>query len=186
MVCHFVCFAAYLQRREFNVIVVDWGAMAKLSIDALSFLAYTLVTDNVQLVGKLVAEFVIAINSAFGICNFGNIHLVGFSLGAHVAGVAGYEVWAQTGLGIGRITGLDPAGPNFDLNSDLNRKLDRTDAEFVDVIHTCAGLLGTGLELGTVEFYVNNGRDQPGCEPGFLAALFNKVTGTASNYNLVL
>ena len=34
-----------------------------------------------------------------------------------------------------RISGLDPAGPCFK-NYNKNNKLDKTDAEYVDVIHT--------------------------------------------------
>lgn len=44
-------------------------------------------------------------------------------------------------------------------------KLDPSDADFVDVIHTCSGVLGFEAPIGTVDFYPNNGTPpQPGCE----------------------
>ena len=41
----------------------------------------------------------------------------------------------QDSYKVGRITGLDPASLFF-LGADKSVKLDKTDAEFVDVIHT--------------------------------------------------
>lgn len=65
------------------------------------------------------------------------IHLLGFSLGAHVAGTAS-EMLKQKGHLIGRITGLDAASPLFRSNHfrEKYKKLDRSDARFVDVVHT--------------------------------------------------
>lgn len=58
--------------------------------------------------------------------------------------------------------GLDPAAPGFD--STTTGRLDVSDAEFVDVIHTCIGYLGWFDALGTVDFYPNGGYPtQPGC-----------------------
>ncbi|KAL2713510.1 phospholipase A1 member A-like isoform X2 [Vespula squamosa] len=41
--------------------------------------------------------------------------------------------------------------------------LDETDAHFVDVIHTGAGILGQWGPNGHADFYVNGGSSQPGC-----------------------
>lgn len=46
--------------------------------------------------------------------------------------------------------GLDPAKPMFENMSDKDGTLDPTDADFVDVIHTCAGMLGYSKPLGHV------------------------------------
>lgn len=49
------------------------------------------------------------------------------------------------------------------LASDKTR-LDLTDAIFVDVIHSCGGILGYLQSLGKVDFYPNAGTAvQPGC-----------------------
>lgn len=61
-----------------------------------------------------------------------------------------------------RITGLDPAMPGFSTVTDSN-KLDRTDGEFVDILHTNAFLQGVVQQSGDVDFYMNGGVLQPGC-----------------------
>lgn len=61
------------------------------------------------------------------------------------------------------ITGLDPAYPTFN-SRPKSMKLDKGDAEFVDVIHSCGGYLGYAEPLGHVDFYPNGGSFfQPGC-----------------------
>lgn len=46
----------------------------------------------------------------------------------------------------------------------LPLRLDSSDAEFVDVIHTDAGIFGYPTSIGHVDFYPNNGiSPQPGC-----------------------
>lgn len=46
--------------------------------------------------------------------------------------------------------GLDPAKPMFEDTSTNDGSLDKSDAEFVDVIHSCGGLLGYAKPLGHV------------------------------------
>jgi hypothetical protein len=43
-----------------------------------------------------------------------DIHALGHSLGAHVAGIIGNNLKLEFGKKIGRVTGLDPAAPNYD------------------------------------------------------------------------
>ncbi|KAK3864249.1 hypothetical protein Pcinc_030039 [Petrolisthes cinctipes] len=101
-----------------------------------------------------------------------NVHIIGHSLGSHVAGYAGERV-----TGLGRITGLDPADPFFQFMPPAVR-LDPTDANFVDVIHTDAGQFslsgGYGLlqPVGHVDFYPNGGKQQAGCEQSPTPPLF--------------
>jgi Lipase len=46
----------------------------------------------------------------------------------------------------------------------MSVQLDKSDADFVDVIHTCGGFLGFARPLGHVDFYPNGGSFvQPGC-----------------------
>lgn len=57
-------------------------------------------------------------------------------------------------------------------------RLDETDAEFVEVIHTNGdtfnmGGAGTLQRLGTVDFYANGGWIQPGCNRGVPQAVFD-------------
>ncbi|KAG0411174.1 hypothetical protein HPB47_011702, partial [Ixodes persulcatus] len=74
-----------------------------------------------------------------------DVHIIGFSFGAQVAGFFGRNFKKSTGTTIWRITALDPAGPLF---NDTDVYVCKKDATFVDVIHTSGGY-GIGyVELG--------------------------------------
>lgn len=71
---------------------------------------------------------------------------------------------------------LDPALPMFENLSDPDNVLDRTDAEFVDVIHTCSGSLGHDENLGHADFFPYGGRSiQPDCN------IINDLFGVCSH-----
>lgn len=58
------------------------------------------------------------------------LHLMGHGLGAHIFSYFGKNI-----TGLGRITGFDPAQPGFE-GCSKEVRLDKSDANFVDVIHT--------------------------------------------------
>lgn len=58
--------------------------------------------------------------------------------------------------------GLDPALPLYATPVD-GKKLDKSDADFVDVIHTSVGIFGKLEPSGHSDFYVNGVAIQPGC-----------------------
>ncbi|WAR24707.1 LIPR1-like protein [Mya arenaria] len=138
---------------DYNVIVVDWQHGATIP--------YEQATANTRIVGAQIAQLVnklVQVASA----QTADFHIIGHSLGAHICGYAGERI-----PGLGRITGMDPAGPYFE-NTDIQVRLDPSDADFVDIIHTDGGgisNLGFGVtqELGHVDFYPNGGVQQPGC-----------------------
>lgn len=91
-----------------------------------------------------------------------SIHLIGFSLGAHVAGFTGKLVRNKLNTTLGRITALDPARPCF---ARPEYRLARDDAQFVHVIHSSTGVLGIEEPLGHADVYVNGVRGrQPECQ----------------------
>ena len=61
------------------------------------------------------------------------------------------------------LPGLDPAGPWFDVDDDSVR-IDKTDAEWVDIIHTNGRSLGIGRPVGDADFFPNKAGRQPGCD----------------------
>lgn len=65
------------------------------------------------------------------------------------------------------IKGLDPALPLFNNYENLADRLDPSDAQHVQVIHTNGGLLGYQLPLGHADFYPNGGQNQKGCTDAF-------------------
>lgn len=62
----------------------------------------------------------------------GHLHVVGFDIGAHIAGIAGKHT---TNGRIDKITGLDPSRVGFNINQSVNR-LAAGDARFVEVFIT--------------------------------------------------
>ncbi|XP_014087328.2 pancreatic triacylglycerol lipase [Bactrocera oleae] len=144
---------AYVDRGNVNVFAINWSDQAN-NIYYLEPARYT-----VQ-VGRAVARLIDLLVEDKG-AEPKDIHLIGHSLGAHIMGYAG----SYTKYRVGRITGLDPARPAFEGNTGPENHLDATDADFVDVIHTCAGILGFKQPIGTVDFYPNGGGAfQPGCK----------------------
>ncbi|XP_053151783.1 endothelial lipase isoform X2 [Hemicordylus capensis] len=145
-----------LQEREkdANVVVVDWLALAHQ--------LYTDAVNNTRVVGKEVAKLLDWLQEK-ELFQLQNVHLIGYSLGAHVAGYTGNYAHGT----IGRITGLDPAGPMFE-GADPNKRLSPDDADFVDVLHTYTretlGIsIGIQMPVGHIDIYPNGGDFQPGC-----------------------
>lgn len=95
-----------------------------------------------------------------GGASYDSFHILGASLGAHVAGYAGHFSSQK----IARITGLDPSGPLFH-SVPAQDRLDPTDAHFVDIIHTAGKWVGNDDISGHVDYFPNLGlAPQPGCE----------------------
>lgn len=144
---------------ECAAIIIDWGGGASPP--------YVQAVANIRLVGAITAHVVHMLYEELRLPNLDKVHITGHSLGAHLSGYAGYHLQRDFGLKLGRITGLDPAAPLF-TDTDPIVRLDRTDAQFVDIIHSDAnplmkGGLGIIQRLGHVDFYPNGGFDNPGC-----------------------
>ncbi|ODN02419.1 Pancreatic triacylglycerol lipase [Orchesella cincta] len=134
---------------QYNIIVVDWGALStpknqtNLGLTPLNDLAknpfYQAAVRNVPKVGRRIAEFIEFLINETYLDNPSSVYLAGFSLGAQVAGSAGYEVKQNMSDPIGRITGLDPAGPLYQSQTNNALKLESSDASFVDIISNGGG-----------------------------------------------
>ncbi|XP_014220056.1 pancreatic lipase-related protein 2-like [Copidosoma floridanum] len=149
---------AYLKYQDVNVIVVGWGILAA---DP-----YPTAANNTRRVGEYLGLFLDFLSRESNL-EYKDVHMCGHSLGSHVAGFTGAFLDGR----IGRITGLDPASPLFETANGVadpaDIRLDPTDAQFVDVIHTSGTAFGFLAAIGHSDFYPNSGKfPQPGCNFG--------------------
>ncbi|XP_028277081.1 lipase member H [Parambassis ranga] len=138
-----------LDRKDMNVVVVDWNRGA-------TNVNYLKAVENTHKAAGNLTAFIKRMQDHGASLN--DIHMIGVSLGAHISGFIGANLNGQ----VGRITALDPAGPMF-TSLPPEGRLDPTDAQFVDVLHTDIDALGFRETLGHIDFYANGGTDQPGC-----------------------
>ncbi|XP_011885171.1 PREDICTED: lipase member I isoform X4 [Cercocebus atys] len=147
-----------LNEEDMNVIVVDWNR------GATTFIYDRAVKNTRKVAVSLSGHIKNLLKHGASLDNF---HFIGMSLGAHISGFVGKIFNGQ----LGRITGLDPAGPKFSRKPPY-RRLDYTDAKFVDVIHSNSHGLGIREPLGHIDFYPNGGRKQPGCPKSIFSAYY--------------
>nr|KAF7420604.1 hypothetical protein H0235_010901 [Vespula pensylvanica] len=146
--------------KNMSVFSIDWKKGAcNGGASLLEYAGYFKAVENTREVGRYVANFTKILVEEYKI-PLANILLIGHSLGAQVAGFAGKALQKLIGKYY-QIVGLDPAGPFFNLNS-CSQRICETDARYVQIIHSSVPL-GTERTLGTIDFYMNNGIFQPGC-----------------------
>ncbi|XP_030383959.1 inactive pancreatic lipase-related protein 1 [Scaptodrosophila lebanonensis] len=132
-----------LQSQPVHVVSIDYGSLVRWPC------YYPWAVQNAPIVAKCLAQFVDGLLDA-GIYTRDHIHLIGFSLGAQVAGMSANYLKRK----LKRITGLDPAGPGF-MTAWSHEKLDSSDADFVDVIHTDPFFFSLLPPMGHADFYPN-------------------------------
>lgn len=136
-----------------NSCVVDWSKIATTT--------YKVAAGDARKVGERIGDFILSLQNHIPL---DKVSMLGVSLGAHIAGIAGQ--W--TGGRVDAIYGLDPAHPRFTLPmKPESDRLDTSDANFVQVLHTTSGVLGTPFNIGHQDWYADDGKiPQKGCEPG--------------------
>ncbi|KAH8338355.1 hypothetical protein KR059_001106, partial [Drosophila kikkawai] len=156
---------AWFQYGDYNMIAVDWSRGRSLE--------YATSVAGAPGAGKKVAALLDFLVTGYGM-SLDTLEIVGFSLGAHVAGHTGKQL--TTGKA-GKIVGLDPASPLISY-SKSEKRLSSDDANYVESIQTNGAILGFTQPIGKAAFYMNGGRSQPGC--GI------EVTGSCSHTRAVL
>lgn len=136
-----------LKKSDMQVILMDWSKLVPGG-------CYLTSVYNVRFAGRCLSDLITSMKRPSS-----GLHVIGFSLGGHVAASAADFLAPYK---IPRITGLDPALPFF-WGFGSQRRLGKDDGIFVDVIHTNAFVEGHFLTLGHVDFFVNGGVIQPGC-----------------------
>lgn len=129
---------------------VDWGA------GAITW-NYPLARQRINEVAKVTGGFISHLSKNSGL-RYENLTLIGFSLGAHVVGLTGKKFAGGT---VAKIIGVDPAGPLFDVKDPKNR-LTADSAAYTECIHS-GFTMGIKDPICRADFYINSGKDQPGC-----------------------
>ena len=96
--------------------MVDWGKLA-----CTAHQEYSTAVKNVGKVGQHVGKFISWLHTE-SLVSLNNTHIVGHSLGSHVAGKAGDTVNRTVGYPVGRITGLFTTRRKIKLHLRLLRK----------------------------------------------------------------
>lgn len=124
------------------VIFVDWSRFG-------SFLPYTTARGNIQTAAGAIAKFMDYLADELN-ADHDKMTLIGFSLGAHVAGMVGQNI------SIGRIIGIDPAGPLFSVD-EFDKRLNNDSAQYVECIHT-GGWMNLQDHICTNDIFINGGK----------------------------
>ncbi|MFT7818267.1 phospholipase A1 member A-like [Arapaima gigas] len=151
---------ALVAAEDVNVLAVDWLYQASFP--------YMSVVQHYREVGLEVSVLINALKEKGS--SLESFHFICVSLGAHVCGFIG----TLFGGKLGRITGLDPAGPLVKKQDKFDR-LDPSDALFVEAIHTDSDNFGISIPIGHVSFFLNGGKDQPGCSQSKISSVYSYV-----------
>lgn len=170
-----------LNSSDANVFLVDWSGGARPSFVG----DYGAAVASTGLVAELLASFIDALMRASNQTDASRFHLIGHSLGAHIAGYIGYSLPK-----LGRITALDPAGPcftnatatapsrsqvgrasraahpNIGAAGDIGfgrRRLSPASAKLVVALHTDIAVFGLRENVAHYDVYVNGGYRQAQC-----------------------
>lgn len=140
---------ALLKRVDANVFILDYTAAA---IDTNFFQSIS----DIRVAGRLGAIVMLKAGISPD-----KLHLIGHSLGVHTIAYTANYLTEKKGKPA-RFTSLEPAKPFFE-SFDNEVKQDKSDAKYVDVVHTSIGQFGYSFSSGHIDFFVNGGIRQPGC-----------------------
>ena len=124
---------AYFTVGEFNILIVDYGEAVK--EPCLSQIEWSprFASLCISQLVKYIARHPRGVAPDY-------MHFIGYSVGAHMSGLVANYLKPSEGK-IGRITGLDPTIFVY-AGSNNSKDLDPSDAHFVDILHSSAGILG--------------------------------------------
>uniref|UniRef100_A0A6G1SK13 Lipase member H n=1 Tax=Aceria tosichella TaxID=561515 RepID=A0A6G1SK13_9ACAR len=161
-----------------NLFIINWNYAARGII-------YPRAVANIPIVASYVTRFINEKLIDEAHVEPRRIQLIGHSLGAHLAGFIGKNTRSK----VGRIYGLDPAGPCFGTISGplypASKRLAPNDAEEVITIQTNSALLGIERPLGKYSVYVEGGANQPGCKSSGVLRSLGTLTWDGGDFDTV-
>lgn len=165
-------------RVNHNLFIINWNFAAR-------GILYPRAVANIPIVASYVTRFVNDKLLGEARVDPRRVQLIGHSLGAHLAGFIGKNTRSK----LGRIYGLDPAGPCFGTISGplypASKRLAPTDAEEVITIHTNTALLGIEKPIGKYSVYVEGGSVQPGCKGGGVLKSLQTLTWDGGDFDTI-
>ncbi|XP_041988003.1 phospholipase A1-like isoform X2 [Aricia agestis] len=153
----------YLQAGEINTFLLNWEKEANSGDSVIGYvLKYpTTAVPNAIKVGKTCGIALDIMSDST--LNLETTHLLGHSLGAHLVGFCGTELQSYDKI-VGRVTGMDPAGPGFAGPISLHG-ITETCGTFVDAYHTDPGVFGIDEPVAQLDVWFNcDDKYQPKCE----------------------
>lgn len=163
------------QRVDHNLFIINWNNAAR-------GIFYPRAVANIPAVAGQVVRFIDLLKKREQV-EPRQIQVVGHSLGAHVAGFIGQNTR------VGRIYGLDPAGPCFGAYAGFlypsSSRLSPEDADEVITIQTNSALLGHDKALGSYSVFVEGGEVQPGCKGGGVLKSLSTLTWDGGDFDTV-
>uniref|UniRef100_A0A182QII3 Lipase domain-containing protein n=1 Tax=Anopheles farauti TaxID=69004 RepID=A0A182QII3_9DIPT len=137
-----------------NYCLLDWRAYAEFGYQITARRSVPLVAQQLFAFLQMISVLYFPLE---------RVSLIGFSMGGQIAGLTGKLLPGR----LGTIYALDPAGPLFSHPIDIGptRRLDASDAKYVQVIYTSRYTVGFGKLVGTQNFLSNDGyHPQPPCK----------------------
>ena len=121
-----VFFQDILSVADANVFGVDWRRT--------HCAEFFMTAAKVPAVGAFVGHFVSKLHLDKNL-DLDLVTLVGYSTGAHAFGHTGRTVTQETGKKVGKISGLEPNKPYFDMQ-DESLRINKEDGQLVEIVHT--------------------------------------------------
>ncbi|XP_047508855.1 phospholipase A1-like isoform X1 [Pieris napi] len=159
---------AYMELKDntdVNYVLLNWEKEATSKVAGPIIQYPTTGIKNAKKIGEQLGVVLLEL-SKHGL-DLDKVHLIGHSLGSHLLSATGKKLQKKKKI-VGRITGLDPAGPLYN-KPTLLKGLNKDDAVFVVAIHTNPQLYGTSNNVGHIDIWPNcDLKLQPGCPHKFL------------------
>ena len=156
-------------KKQLGVLVIDWEESSRWKNVFEPWSDYSKAVKNTRCLAEIAAGLLEHLSS------HPSLHCIGHSLGAHVCGFMSNKLLEKGGRRMERITGLDPAGIDWTTRlvgvmkvepmavlPHVDTRLDASDADFVDVIHTDANFAGMMEPSGDVDFYIGRTEESLG------------------------
>ncbi|XP_070496112.1 phospholipase A1 member A-like isoform X2 [Chironomus tepperi] len=166
----------YIKYQNCNLIALDWS---EYSVGLYTPVMYRMIRIARSVGRHLVKLFKEGLSDK-------TFHCVGHSFGAHACGIMGREIqqYSNNKFKFARITGLDPAGPNF-FPPISEEPLGTKDATYVDTIHSDTFFIGTKNAIGHVSFFPNYKMVQPGCPAFSLISFYDYCNDMCSHFHAI-